>query len=86
MLDQALGPPPSPGYTGGNKGQYTRYDVMGRAVQQTNPFEIDSGWHPTGAAAAGHQFNVANTLDWKGRPLRTYNMDGTYQEALQSRH
>src|SRR5205823_3727584 len=70
-----------PGSTGGNKGQYTRYDVMGRAVQQTNPFEIDSGWNPTGDDAAGYQFNVANTFDWKGRPLRVYNMDGTYKEA-----
>jgi len=70
-----------PGSTGGNKGQYTRYDQMGRAVQQTNPFEMDSGWNTTGDDAAGYQFNVANTFDWKGRPLRTYNMDGTFKEA-----
>ena len=70
-----------PGSTGGNKGQYTRYDQMGRAVQQTNPFEMDSGWNPSGDDAAGYQFNVANTFDWKGRPLKTYNMDGTYKEA-----
>jgi len=57
-----------PGSTGGNRGQYIRYDQMGRAVQQTNPFEIDGGWNPTGDDAVGYQFNVANTFDWKGRP------------------
>ncbi len=70
-----------PNSTGGNKGQYTRYDQMGRAVQQTNPFEMNSGWSPTGDDAAGYQFNVANTFDWQGRPKKTYNMDGTYTEA-----
>jgi YD repeat-containing protein len=70
-----------PNSTGQNKGQYTRYDQMGRAVQQTNPFEMDGGWNPTGDDAAGYQFNVTNTFDWKGRPLRTYNMDGTFKEA-----
>jgi hypothetical protein len=54
---------------------------MGRAVQQTNPFEMDSGWTPTGDDVAGYQFNVANTFDWKGRPLKSYNMDGSYKEA-----
>ena len=70
-----------PGSQGGNKGQLTIYDTMGRVVQQTNPFEIDSGWHPTGDDQSGYQFNVANTFDWKGRPLRIYHMDGTYKEA-----
>src|SRR6266576_2741323 len=70
-----------PGSSGGNKGQYTRYDQMGRAVQQTNPFEMDSGWNPTGDDQSGYQFNVATTFDWKGRPLKSYNMDGTYKEA-----
>lgn len=68
-----------PGSLGGNKGQYTRYDMMGRAVQRTNPFEMDSGWNPTGDDVAGYQFNVANTFDWKGRPLHIYHMDGSYQ-------
>ncbi|HWP53196.1 MAG TPA: hypothetical protein VN476_03635, partial [Pyrinomonadaceae bacterium] len=70
-----------PGSLGGIKAQYTRYDVMGRAVQQTNPFEMDSGWNPIGDDVGGYQFNVPNTFDWKGRPLRSYNMDGTYKEA-----
>ncbi|MGH3850397.1 MAG: hypothetical protein ACRDRT_11955, partial [Pseudonocardiaceae bacterium] len=70
-----------PDSIGGVKAQYTRYDRMGRAVQQTNPFEMDSGWNPTGDDVAGYQFNVPNTFDWKGRPLRIYNMDGTYKEA-----
>jgi YD repeat-containing protein len=70
-----------PGSTGGFRGQYTSYDVMGRMVQQTNPFEMDGGWTPAGDDAAGYQFNPANTFDWKGRPLKTYNMDGTYKEA-----
>src|SRR5687767_6255627 len=73
-----------PSSTGGNKGQYTRYDQMGRPVQQTNPFEMDSGWNPTGDDAMGYQFNVANTFDWQGRPVKTYNMDGTFKEASYS--
>jgi YD repeat-containing protein len=70
-----------PGSTGGFRGRYTSYDVMGRMVQQTNPFEMDGGWAPAGDDAAGYQFNPANTFDWKGRPLKTYNMDGTYKEV-----
>jgi hypothetical protein len=42
-----------PNSIGGNKAQYTRYDQMGRAAQQTNPFEIDSGWNPTGDDLGG---------------------------------
>jgi hypothetical protein len=70
-----------PNSIGGNKAQYTRYDQMGRAKQQTNPFEMDSGWSPTGDDAAGYQYNHPTEYDWQGRPKKTYNMDGTYKEA-----
>src|SRR6202007_69274 len=69
-----------PGSIGGYKAQLTRYDAMGRAIQQSNPTETDGSWSPTGDDS-GYQFNVPNTFDWKGRPLRTYNMDGTFKEA-----
>jgi Tol biopolymer transport system component len=73
-----------PGSTGGYKAQITRYDRMGRAVQQSNPTEIDSSWNAVGDDASGYQYNVANIFDWKGRATRIHNMDGTYKEASYS--
>jgi YD repeat-containing protein len=70
-----------PGSVGGYNAVITLYDKMGRAVQQSNPTEITGAGVPAGDDTAGYQYNVANTFDWKGRPLRTYNMDGTYKEA-----
>lgn len=66
-------------------GSYTAYDVMGRAVSQSNPVEITGSWTAMGADAAaqggfGWVFTM-QTYDWKGRPLVTTNTDGTTKEA-----
>jgi hypothetical protein len=66
---------------GGFNVQLFYRDAMGRVIQQSNPTQTDYSGSPTGDDGAGYQFNVANTFDWKGRPLKSYNMDGTYKEA-----
>src|SRR5437764_14017052 len=53
---------------------------MGRAVQQSNPTEINSSWSPSGDDAEGVHY-MQQTYDWKGRPLVTTNTDGTQKEA-----
>src|SRR5438067_3147853 len=70
-----------PGSTGGNKAQWTEYDVMGRAKRVSNPTEIDSGWNPTGDDSSGRVYS-SQTYDWKGRPLvTTHETDGTTKYA-----
>jgi YD repeat-containing protein len=67
-----------PGSAGGFWGQWTRYDQMGRLSQQTNPTEMTGGWAATGDDS-GWQFNNATEYDWKSRPTKTYNMDGSFK-------
>ncbi len=66
-------------------GQYTSYDVMGRAVSQTNPIEMTGVWTATDAdATAQGGFGwifTTQTYDWKGRPMVTTNTDLTTKEA-----
>jgi YD repeat-containing protein len=69
-----------PGSTGGYKAQLTQYDLMGRAMKQSNPAEIDGSWNPAGDDAAGWLY-TQQTYDWKGRPLVTTNTDGTQKSA-----
>jgi YD repeat-containing protein len=70
-----------PGSTGGYAGAFTLYDNMGRVSQQYNPAETNAWWVPVGDDAAGWVFNNPTVYDWKGRPLKIYNQDGTYKEA-----
>jgi YD repeat-containing protein len=70
----------NPGSAGGYKAQNTIYDAMGRVKKVTNPAEITGYWVPYGDDAAGWLY-TEQTYDWKGRPLRTTNQDGTYKEA-----
>lgn len=69
-----------PSSSGGYKGQFTLYDVMGRVSQHTNPTEINASWAPAGDDAAGWAWTYQN-YDWKGRPLVTTKADGTTTEA-----
>jgi len=71
----------NPGSAGGSWAKFYFTDVMGRPSTGTNPEEINGGWAPSGDDAAGWLWSTPNTYDWKGRPLRTYNMDGTYKTA-----
>src|SRR5207253_1921441 len=68
-----------PGSTGGYQATMTRYDVMGRVMQQTNPTEMTGQWLATGDEAAGWQYNQPTEYDWKSRPTKTYNMNGSYK-------
>jgi len=81
-----------PGSQGGYSGQTTTYDVMGRAVGQTNPTEISmtnsapvtgagdvATWTAVGDDVAGWHTST-QTYDWKGRPLVSTNTDGTTKE------
>lgn len=65
-----------PGSTGGYKASYTYYDIMGQAIEQTNPTEVNSSWVPAGDDSAGF-LSVTQTYDWRGRPLVTTNQDDT---------
>ena len=69
-----------PNSTGHYSGQFTCYDVMGRAVQSTNPTEMNQAWAAAGDDSAGWHSSL-QTYDWKGRPLVTTNTDGTTKEA-----
>ena len=69
-----------PGSSGGYRMVNTIYDLMGRAVKQSNPGEINSSWVPVGDEAAGLLY-TQQTYDWKGRPLTTTNTDGTQKYA-----
>src|SRR5882672_12115836 len=69
-----------PGSTGGYTAQTSIYDLMGRAVKQSNPTEMDGNWTPVGDDAAGWLY-TQQTYDWKGRPLVTTNTDGTQKYA-----
>jgi YD repeat-containing protein len=77
-----------PGSTGGYSAQLTKYDLMGRAIKQSNPTEIDGGWNPVGddqynaqADTGGYRY-AQQSYDWKGRPRVTTHPDGTYNEAI----
>jgi YD repeat-containing protein len=69
-----------PGSSGTYRGQRTVYDKMGRAVEQTNPTEINSSWSAYGDDSAGWS-KTTQTYDWKGRPLLTTNPDTTTETA-----
>jgi RHS repeat-associated protein len=66
-----------PGSSGGYTGQYTVFDNMGRAVQQSNPTEMNGSWVATGDDAAW--LVTLQSYDWKGRPSQRTNTDGTQQ-------
>jgi YD repeat-containing protein len=72
-----------PGSAGGFKGQITVYDVMGRAMKQSNPTEITSAWAPVGDDAVGWLFTQF-WYDWKGRLSTTANVDWTQKHATYS--
>jgi YD repeat-containing protein len=76
-----------PGSAGGYSGQWTIYDVVGRISSQSTPTEINAGWAAVGDdATSDGSFPrwTQQTYDWKSRPLRTTNTDGTYKEASYS--
>jgi len=69
-----------PNSTGHYSGQFTLYDIMGRAIQQTNPTEMTNQWTAAGDDSSGW-VSSSQSYDWKGRPLVTTNQDGTTKEA-----
>ncbi len=74
-----------PGSTRGYRGQFTLYDVMGRASQQSNPAETNASWQPAGDddpnnGGSGWIY-TQQTYDWKGRPLVTTNPSITSNPA-----
>jgi YD repeat-containing protein len=71
----------NPSSTSGYKAQVTRYDVMGRAVKQSNPAEVDSAWNPVGPDDGAGWLYTQQSYDWKGRPKVTTNTDGTQKSA-----
>ncbi|HEX6716097.1 MAG TPA: hypothetical protein VF088_03260 [Pyrinomonadaceae bacterium] len=73
-----------PGSVGGYKAQTVYYDVMDRVMKQSNPTEINGSWNPAGDDVVGWMFANPIEYDWKGRPTKTYNMDGTYRTASYS--
>ncbi|HEU4596604.1 MAG TPA: S8 family serine peptidase [Pyrinomonadaceae bacterium] len=65
-----------PGSSGLFAGQVTVYDVAGRIAQQSKPTEMNGAtWTPTGADTAW--VYDAQQYDWKGRPTKKTNPDGT---------
>jgi YD repeat-containing protein len=72
-----------PGSAGTYKAQLSVYDLMGRAIKQSNPTEISESWVPAGDDSAGWLY-TQQTYDWKGRPLVTTNADTTTKTASYS--
>ena len=68
-----------PNSTGGYRGQFTAYDIMGRVSNQTNPAEMNGSWVPVGDDAAGWVLTF-QSYDWKGRPTLTTLPDGSTRE------
>jgi YD repeat-containing protein len=71
----------NPSSTGGYKAQVTKYDVMGRAVKQSNPADTDNAWNPVGPDDGAGWLYTQQSYDWKGRPKVTTNTDGTQKSA-----
>ena len=69
-----------PGSYATYKAQLTVFDLMGRAVKQSNPTEINASWVPEGEDSAGWLYTL-QTYDWKGRPLLTTNTDTSTKSA-----
>lgn len=66
-----------PGSTGEWAAQLTVYDVMGRVKQQWVPVEMTRNWVLAGDDAARGVLETSQEYDWKGRPTRIVNTDGT---------
>ena len=66
--------------TDGYVGQYTKYDLMGRVNQVSNPTQINSSWTPTGDDSSW--IWTLQSYDWKGRPLVTTMPDGWTRENI----
>ncbi|HEX6717028.1 MAG TPA: DUF4214 domain-containing protein, partial [Pyrinomonadaceae bacterium] len=58
----------------------TIYNSMGRAVEVSNPSEVNNSWVPSGDEVGGIYY-TRQTYDWNGRPLVTTNQDGTTKTA-----
>jgi YD repeat-containing protein len=59
-----------PNSMGGYSATQTRYDALGRVVEQSNPTEIDASGYPVGDDAAGYRW-TKQAYDWNGRPTLT---------------
>jgi YD repeat-containing protein len=73
-----------PNSTGGWSGSITEYDILGQVKRSTVPTEITvpNENNPDTWAAAGDDANrgflwMQHEYDWKGRPTREINTDGT---------
>ena len=69
----------NPNSQGGYRGQYTKYDAMGRVSRQSNPTEIymsATPWIVAGDDAAMGWVWTQQLYDWKGRPTVTTKADG----------
>jgi YD repeat-containing protein len=54
------------------------YDLLGRVKRQSVPTEINSNWTPSGDDAIYPNFLwTSQEYDWKSRPIREINTDGT---------
>jgi RHS repeat-associated protein len=76
-----------PDSAGGFSAQQVVYDVMGRAVQQSNPTEVNAqapAWTPTGDDAAAQWVWTTQAYDWKGRPTTTTLPDGNTRDMSYS--
>ena len=71
-----------PGSVGGFTATMIWYDAMGRAVQRTNPTEINASWATVGDDAATGWVWTYQTYDWSGRPLVTTNPDSSTREIV----
>ncbi len=70
-----------PGSTGGYSASWVKYDELGRAVEYSNPTEINvATGAPTGDDAATGVVWTLQAYDWQGRPTVTTNPDGSTTE------
>jgi hypothetical protein len=66
-----------PNSVGGYSGTLVEYDLLGRVKRSSVPTEINSSWQPASDDAARGFLWTSQEYDWKSRPIREINTDGT---------
>ncbi|HEV2764572.1 MAG TPA: RHS repeat domain-containing protein, partial [Pyrinomonadaceae bacterium] len=69
-----------PGSATNYRASWVKYDEMGRAVEHSNPTEINSAGVPSGDDAGSPVVWTLQAYDWQGRPTLTTNPDGSTTE------
>jgi YD repeat-containing protein len=68
-----------PNSLGGFSGSLVEYNILGQVRRSTVPTEINSSWNPSGDDFVRGFLWMEHEYDWKGRPTKETNTDGTFK-------